>query len=71
MEKIKNYLNEVKAISVKVGDTFKMSDELGEFKRGEEVTVIDVEPSGEDIVVTLRNESGKTDTFYFDKSDII
>ena len=63
-------INEVKAISLNVGDTFTMSDSLGKFKKGEEVTVRNIEPSGEDVVMTLSN--GKvTDEFYFDKNDEI
>lgn len=64
-------INEVKAISLNVGSKFKMSDSLGKFKKGEEVTVDDIQPSGEDVVVTLSNDKGETDTFYFDKNDEI
>jgi hypothetical protein len=63
-------INEVKAISLNIGDTFNMSDSLGKFEKGEEVIVRNIEESGEDVVVTLSN--GKvTDTFYFDKNDEI
>jgi hypothetical protein len=63
-------INEIKAISLNIGDTFNMSDSLGKFEKGEEVTVKDIEPSGEDVVVTLSNGKA-TDTFYFDKNDEI
>jgi len=64
-------INEIKAISLSVGSTFTMSYSLGKFKKGEEVTVDDIQESGEDFVVTLSNESGVTDTFYLDKNDEI
>jgi hypothetical protein len=64
-------INEIKAISLSVGSTFNMSYSLGKFKKGEEVTVDDIQESGEDFVVTLSNESGVTDTFYLDKNDEI
>ena len=39
-------INEVKAVQIKVGNTFNMSDDLGNFKKGEEVTVNNIELSG-------------------------
>jgi hypothetical protein len=64
-------INEVKAMSLNIGDTFTMSDDLGNFKKGEEVTVDDIKISGMDFVVTLSNKNGNTDTFYFDRDDEI
>jgi len=64
-------INEVKAVQIKVGNTFKISDDLGKFKKGEEVTVDDVELSGMDFIVTLSNSNGVTDTFYLDRDDEI
>lgn len=64
-------INEIKAMSLNIGDTFIMSNSLGKFKKGEEVTVNDIEPSGEDVVVTLINNNKIIDTFYFDKNDEI
>ena len=64
-------LNEIKAIQIKVGNTFNMSDDLGNFKKGEEVTVDDVQNSAMDIIVTLSNNKGITDTFYLDRDDEI
>lgn len=64
-------ISEIKAVQIKVGDTFNMSDDLGNFKRGEEVTVDSVELSGMDFVVTLSNNNGVTDTFYLDRDDEI
>jgi hypothetical protein len=64
-------INEIKAIQIKVGNTFNMSDDLGNFKKGEEVTVDDVQNSAMDIIVTLSNNKGVTDTFYLDRDDEI
>ena len=64
-------INEVKAVQIKVGNTFKISYDLGKFKKGEEVTVDDVELSGMDFIVTLSNSNGITDTFYLDRDDEI
>jgi hypothetical protein len=64
-------INEVKAVQIKVGSTFNIADDLGKFKKGEEVTVDDVQNSAMDIVVTLSNNAGITDTFYLDRDDEI
>jgi len=62
-------LNELKAMSIRIGDVFTLNDSLGDFERGEEVTVRNVKFSGEDKVVTLVNAKGVKDIFYFDKND--
>ena len=64
-------INELKAMYLNVGDVFTMSADLGNFTEGEQVTVENIEPSGEDVVVTLLNDKGVTDTFYFDKDEEI
>lgn len=64
-------INEVKAIQIKKGNTFVLSDDLGNFKKGEEITVINVEKSAEDFIVTMKNDKGIKDTFYLDKDDDI
>jgi hypothetical protein len=64
-------INELKAMYLNVGDVFTMSADLGNFTEGEQVTVENIEPSGEDVVVTLTNNEGATDTFYFDKDEEI
>jgi hypothetical protein len=64
-------ISEIKAVQIKVGNTFNMSDDLGNFKKGEEVTVDNVELSGMDFVITLSNKAGTTDTFYLDRDDEI
>ena len=62
-------INEVKAISIKIGNTFTLSGEIGKFKKGEVVTVDDVRSSGNDIELHLSNNKGVTDTFYLDRND--
>jgi hypothetical protein len=64
-------INELKAMYLNVGDVFTMSADLGNFTEGEQVTVENIESSGEDVVVTLTNNEGATDTFYFDKDEEI
>jgi hypothetical protein len=64
-------INEIKAVQIKVGSTFNIADDLGKFKKGEEVTVDNVQNSAMDIVVTLSNKAGITDTFYLDINDEI
>ena len=64
-------INELKAMYLNVGDVFTMSADLGKFTKGEQVTVKNIESSGEDVVVTLVNDEGTTDTFYFDKDEEI
>ena len=64
-------INELKAMYLNAGDVFTMSADLGKFTKDEQVTVKNIEPSGEDVVVTLINDEGTTDTFYFDKDDEI
>jgi len=62
-------INEVKAISIRKGETFKISSDIGKFKAGEQVTVDDIRPYGNDIELHLSNDEGTTDTFYLDKND--
>lgn len=62
-------INEVKAISIRPGNTFKLAGDIGKFKRGETVTVDSVNPSGNDVELNLSNEAGVTDTFYLDRND--
>jgi hypothetical protein len=65
----KQYLNEVKATSIRVGNKFKLSNDLGKFKEGEEVHVTKISPFGDDIELHLSNVKGVKDTFYLDKND--
>lgn len=67
--KIKDYLNEVKVLSINPGQTFTLSCDLGNLKKGDKVKVNDVKPYGDDVEIHLSNDSGETDTFYLDKND--
>jgi hypothetical protein len=62
-------INEVKAISIKQGNTFTLSDAIGKFKKGEQVTVDKIRSYGNDIELHLSNDKGVTDTFYLDKNE--
>lgn len=69
MKTVKDYLNEVKATSIKQGNTFTLSADIGKFVKGDKVTVDEVIPSGNDIELHLSNEAGDTDIFYLDIND--
>jgi hypothetical protein len=62
-------LSEIKAISIKVSDVFTLSGEIGNFKKGDKVTVDQIRPIGNDIKLHLSNDKGVTDTFYIDRDD--
>jgi hypothetical protein len=69
IQKIKQYLNEVKATSLTVGETFTLSGDIGNFKEGEKVSVDDILPFGNDVELHLSNSKGVKDTFYLDIND--
>lgn len=64
-------INEVKAVQIRVGNTFNIADDLGKFKKGEEVTVDNIQQSAMDFIVTVSNQAGDKDTFYLDRDDEI
>ena len=61
-------LDEKKANSLKIGEKFEMQAKLGNFEKGQEVEVIDIQRWGEDFRITLSNGKNK-DTFTIDKND--
>ena len=63
------YLKEVKEVQIKIGDDFVLRGNIGIFKKGEMVTVINKKLVGNDVELTLSNGNGKEDTFYLDKND--
>lgn len=69
METLKEYLNEVKATSIKVGKTFTLSNDIGKFVKGDQITVKDIKKSGEDVELHMSNQHGDEDVFYIDKND--
>lgn len=68
--KTKKYLDEAKVSTISKGDKFTLSSDLGKFKKGDEVEILDKKPDGDDIKLTLFNGKVK-DVFYLDKNDDI
>jgi len=66
---IRQYLNEAKVASIKVGQTFTLSSDIGKFKKGENITVKEKTPYGNDIRLVLVNDNDITDDFYLDRND--
>jgi hypothetical protein len=66
---MKELLNEIKALSIRTGETFTLVDDIGYFKRGDEVTVDQIRYVGEDVELHLSNQNCLTDMFYLDKND--
>lgn len=66
---MKELLNEIKAISIRTGDTFALNGDIGQFKKGDKVTIDQVRPVGADVELHISNQNGLTDTFYLDKND--
>lgn len=62
-------LQEVKGLQIKPGSNFTVQADLGKFKQGENVTVINVVPKEDEIHFTLRNDKGIEDIFIIDKND--
>ena len=62
-------INEIKAISIQVGQTFTLSEDIGKFKKGEKVKVKEKKMYGDDIKLVLIDSQGVTDDFYLDKND--
>jgi hypothetical protein len=67
--KLKQYLKEISVVPIKEGDNYILSGDIGEFKKGEKVKVINIESEENDILLTLINEYGIKDIFYLDKND--
>ena len=65
-----NKLNEIKVSSINIGDKFTLSADLGKFKKGDKVEVLNKKPDGDDIKLVLYNGKVK-DVFYLDKTDEI
>lgn len=59
-------LNELK---ITKGETLTISANIGNFKKGDKVTVTQVNPNGDDVEIHLRNKKGIKDVFYMDESD--
>lgn len=66
---MKSQLNEVQANLLKQGKKYTMIDDIGIFKKGEEVIIDSVRPYGSEIQIKLIGSKGKTDTFIIDIND--
>jgi len=62
-------INEIKAVSIQVGQIFTLSGDIGKFKKGEKIKVKEKKMYGDDIKLILINSQGITDDFYLDKND--
>lgn len=69
LKETQDYLNEVKGSSIKKGDTYTLSGNIGKFSKGDKITINDIKPQGDDIELFVSNEEGIKDTFYLDKND--
>lgn len=55
--------------TLRQGQKFTLSADIGEFKEGDEVEVVTINKTDQDIEVTLKDTNGKTDTIYLDPND--
>jgi hypothetical protein len=62
-------LKEVQEAQIKIGNDYVIRGDIGVFKKGDLVTVIDKKLVGDDVELTLSNGKGKEDVFYLDKND--
>lgn len=67
--KVQQYLNEVKATQIGVGNQFTLSGDIGKFTKGSKVEVTKVTSLGNDIEIELTDDEGNSDTFYIDRND--
>jgi hypothetical protein len=67
--KVQQYLNEVKATQIGVGNQFTLSGDIGKFVKGDKVEITKVTPFGDDIEIELTDDNGNSDVFYLDKND--
>jgi hypothetical protein len=63
-------LNEIKAMSISVGDTYTLAGDLGKFKQGETVEILKVRPTNNPDELQIIMYNGKVkDDFYISKDD--
>jgi hypothetical protein len=73
----KQSLNEItkpydpKILGMNVGQKFILSNDLGNFKKGEEIIVESIKVAGLDVEVNFKNKNGIKDNYFFDKEDRI
>lgn len=59
----------LKESKITKGDEITLTMPIGNFKKGDQLTVIDVKPNGDDIEVHLQNSKGIKDVLYMDKTE--
>lgn len=69
LKKTQDYLNEVKGSSIRKGDTYTLSSKIGNFNKGDEVTINHVGRKGDEIELHISNSKGVKDIFYLDKNE--
>ena len=61
-------LNEIK---LSKGETFKLISNIGNFKKGDKVTIDDIKTTKTDIELHMSNSKGVKDIFYMDTNETI
>jgi len=64
------FLSEIKASSLKIGDSFKLSSNLGKFRKDEQIKLIDILQGSDDIEIILSNGITQ-DNFFLDPNESI
>jgi hypothetical protein len=62
-------LREILSMNIKVGSTYTLNSDLGNFKKGDKVTIMNKIPFGDDWKIIMSNEEGIKDDFIIDKDD--
>lgn len=66
---MKEILKEIQNTKISKGNSYTLSSDIGNFKKGDKIKVDKTIPSGEDIQLYLSNNQGVTDVLYIDKND--
>lgn len=64
-------IEEIKVNTLRVGQEYTISDDIGKFSKGDKVTILSITPYGDDLKIILNNEKGIKDFFILDKNDDI
>lgn len=59
----------LKESKITKGDEITLTMPIGNFKKDDQLTVIDIKPNGDDIEVHLQNNKGIKDILYMDKTE--
>jgi len=66
---MKEQLNEIQASLLRQGKKYTITDDIGVFKKGEEVVVNNVKVYGGEMRIELIGDKGKKDFFIIDLND--